>query len=131
VRLVRLHPEVAFRSCEDCLKHVYDEQTGRRAEYPPQSGRPIPRAAGNEPPCRRGPDKCPKGHPAAGRELTEVNWQAYMHYLECKATGNFPADPIVSRNAGVIRGVEDALDRAEQELARRYLSGRGGLGRGY
>ena len=33
--------------------------------------------------------------------------QAYIHYLECKAVGNFPDDPIVRRNARLIQQVVD------------------------
>lgn len=42
-------------------------------------------------------------------ELTDKNVQAYQHYLECRAVGQFPDDPVVRRNAAVIRGVEEAL----------------------
>lgn len=45
------------------------------------------------------------------RLLSEQNWQAYTHYLECRAVGEFPNDPIVRRHARLIRQIEDAADR--------------------
>lgn len=70
-------------------------------------------------PCHKCP-KIPRGEkpcPANAVELSERSWQAYWHYLECKAVGQWPDDPIVRRNARIIRGVEDRagqgrLDRA-------------------
>ena len=50
-------------------------------------------------------------NPAA--ELSAWNWQAYEHYCECKAVGQFPDDAIVRRNAGLIRMVEDSVARNE------------------
>ena len=100
------HPEVATRDCGDCQLFVYNEDTGERAKF---NNKPVPRPPGTGPPCTKGPDICPKGSPTAGRELTTRNWLAYLHYQQCKATGNFPDDSIVSRNAGVIRQVEDSL----------------------
>lgn len=45
--------------------------------------------------------------------MTEQNWQAYEHYRECRAVGQFPDDPIVRRNAATIRQIEDAYDRQQ------------------
>jgi hypothetical protein len=39
--------------------------------------------------------------------LSDINRDAYRHYRECRATGNFPDDPIVRRNAALIREQED------------------------
>ena len=41
--------------------------------------------------------------------MSPWNELAYTHYLECKAVGSFPDDPIVRRNASLIRSVEDAV----------------------
>jgi len=97
---------------------VYDEKTGKRQEF---RGEPVKRPKGTFPPCGYGPGKCPKGSPKAGRELTEKNWLAWMHYQECNATGQFPGDEIVRRNAAVIRGVLDEIERDEQKLMRMML----------
>lgn len=65
-------------------------------------------------PCGR----CPKVPPDAPRktrrfasEWTDQNRQAYKHYLECRAVGLFPDDPIVRRNARIIRAIEDEYQR--------------------
>ena len=43
--------------------------------------------------------------------MTDRNWRAYVHYLECKAVGHFPNDPIVRRNAVTIMLVIDYCER--------------------
>lgn len=118
MRLILLHPQVAFRDCRDCQKYVYDERSGARAAH---RGQPVARPPGTRPPCGYDAAACPKGSPTAGRELTPANWQAYVHYLQCKATGRFPDDPIVVRNAGVIRLVEDSLERGRNDAIRQCL----------
>lgn len=49
--------------------------------------------------------------PATALELDDRGYQAYQHYLECKAVGDFPDDPLVRANAAVIRQAEDLADR--------------------
>jgi hypothetical protein len=51
--------------------------------------------------------------------LNDINREAYRHYSECRATGSFPDDPIVRRNAALIRAQED---QAAQHDATRLLS---------
>jgi hypothetical protein len=50
---------------------------------------------------------------------------AYLHYLECKAVGQFPDDPIVRRTARIcaaIERTEEARDRsAFAEIARALM----------
>jgi hypothetical protein len=89
------------------LKYVYDEASGKAVEHPPHSGRLVPRPAGALPPCRIAGLGCPKGTPENPLSLSDVNSEAYRHYRECRATGNFPDDPIVRRNAALIRAQED------------------------
>lgn len=126
MRLLILHPQVATRSCEDCQQHVYDEKTGRRQEH---RGEPVKRPKGTFPPCGYGPDKCPKGNPKAGRELTLKNWLAWEHFQECNATGQFPDDEIARTNARLIRGVLDEIERNEQQLMRMMLEASLGIKR--
>jgi hypothetical protein len=52
-----------------------------------------------------------------GAGLSDENWLAYRHYLQCKATWRFPDDPIVARNAGLIRWVEDSVERNHTSTA--------------
>jgi len=118
VRLILLHPEVAYRDCGDCQKWVYNERTGERDSY---RGKPIPRRAA-PPPCRfqdaKGKSLCPKGTPEDGGDLNQRNRKVYEHYLECRAVGSFPDDPIVRRNAAIIRQVEESAERVwELQLA--------------
>lgn len=113
MKLAILHPLVAFRSCVDCKLWQYDENTG---EVTIRRGEKLRRVG--KPPCEFGPEKCPKGSPEAGRELSEKNSSALHHYMECRAVGMFPDDPIVRRNAMMIRAVLDVAERKENiELA--------------
>lgn len=94
--------------------HVYDHESGVREEFPAGSGRPVLRPAGMSPPCESGPGVCAKVSPNAGVELNDRNQETYRHYLECRAVGNFPDDPVVREHAAIIRSVEDAADRIER-----------------
>ncbi len=104
--LLLFHPQVAAINCVDCQQVVYNLETGDLQEM---NGRPqrVPRSPRNPAPCRLGKDRCPKGSPEAGRELSTRNWRAYEHYQRCRAVGRFPHDPIVEQNAAIIRKVED------------------------
>ena len=56
-------------------------------------------------------------------EETDELRAAYDFYLECRAVGRFPDDPIVRRCAMTIRGAEDAAERHErQRLSLNVLS---------
>lgn len=99
--LLRLeHPALSARDCRQCLKYQYDERSGEMIRKP--DGRPMLRFSA--PLCQRSIG-CPKGVPGGG-ELSARNQRAYRHYLECVATGTFPDDPIVRRNAAIIRQAE-------------------------
>jgi len=111
VLLNLLHPTVASRECADCLFHVYNEETGAREED--RKGEPLKRTRATPPPCQT--DKgCPKGTPEQSRSLTPENLRCWMHYRECKAVGQFPEDPVVRRNAAIIREAEEAANRRER-----------------
>lgn len=68
------------------------------------------------PPCSQGPQACAKVSPEAGHELNERNTLAYLHYMECRATGSFPDDPVVRYHAAIIRNVEDESERMQRRL---------------
>lgn len=112
------HPQVARRDCRHCQLYQYNEETGQVEKW---RGAPLRRVSGQPPPCRT-PKGCPKGSPEAGRELSKRNEQAYDHYLRCRATALFPDDPLVARNAAIIRSVEDALERRNADELRVLLS---------
>jgi hypothetical protein len=118
VRLLLTAPAVAWRSCEHCQRYVYDEASGRPYENPPRSGRLVVRPNGTHPPCRIAGVGCPKGTPENQRALSAANRAAWRHYRECRATGLFPDDPLVRRNAAIIRDVEDAIERRRWDAFR-------------
>lgn len=78
------------------------------------NGHPLPRGRGERKPCDFQPSACPKGSPTAGIALNPTNERVYTHYLESKAVGSFPDDPIVRRNAAIISEVERQLDEDKQ-----------------
>ncbi len=85
---------------------------------------------GQKTPCIWCP-KIPAGDPhspSSAIELTEENFLAYLHYQECKAVGEFPSDPIVRRNAALIRRVEDLADQVrDTQSAKSAIQGLRGL----
>jgi hypothetical protein len=64
--------------------------------------------------CRDKSRGCPKGSPEEPKTLTDENDLCYEHYRECVAVGEFPDDSVVRRNAAVIRGVLDRVERSHQ-----------------
>lgn len=110
MKVLLFHPEWA-RSCTDCRTWMYNED-GRQSM---RAGVPLRRPRGTLTPCHKCP-KIPADAPrrawwAAAGELSARNRQAYRHYRECRAVGVFPDDPIVRRNAALIRRVEEAFER--------------------
>jgi len=109
VALVLLYPQFCNRDCQHCLEWAYvdnnpaSEFYGRIEEH---QGKPQKRHPKHLPLCKT-PEGCPKGTPEKPNTLSAKNMQAYIHYLECKAVGNFPDDPIVRRNARLIQQVVD------------------------
>lgn len=129
-----IHPEVSRRSCEDCCLHEYNHSTGERIErgFPRQPIKRPKRGPGSKPPCLSGVE-CFKGVVGETRELNDKNRLAYEHYLRCKATGHFPDDPIVARNAAIIGEVESAIHEGRERataksmaMMTRILGGSGG-----
>lgn len=114
MRLLLDHPEVATRPCECCLLFMYEHKTGKLERD--KEGKPVRRPPHSKAPCQRGEKEsrevrariCPKISPNAGVELNEQNKQALEHYYECRATNQFESDPIVRRNAAIIREFLDA-----------------------
>lgn len=109
--LILTAPRIAARDCSHCQKYQYEEAGPKAGEVATLDGKPLFRRGPT--PCRQ-PQGCPKGTPEAPKTLSRRNWIAYNAYLEYKAVGQFPDDPIVRRNAGIIRQVEDQVARTEQ-----------------
>ena len=100
------HPAFYGLSCDDCAKWMHTDGVVSR-----RHGLPVARPQGTVLPCF----KCPKlAHTADKRreeaqEPTERSRRIIRHYLECKAVGAFPDDPLVRWHAGMIRDAEESL----------------------
>ncbi len=105
-----MYPKVAARSCEDCRRFMYDD----KGDVLTRGGEPVKRPRGGRTPCATCP-KVPAGtpspSPAAAVELSEEHRQALRFYRECRATGEFPADPLVRFLAAAFRAAEDHCDK--------------------
>lgn len=118
VRLLLFHPELP--SCADCKKWLTNEDwsfvtrkgnDGKKVRVPNWDGKT---------PCKRCP-KIPNDMepiPESAQELNEKNWMAYAHYKECRIVSDWPkttegVDPIVKRNAVLVRQVEEAYERQQ------------------
>lgn len=121
IRITVLHPQLDRRSCKDCKKWWFNEDTGaiekvdgvdseRPAEFPVM--------------CDTR-DGCPVGTPDNQLRLTQKNRMAYLHFLRCEAINSWPDDPIVARNAAVIRR---ARDESRRERSSGYGPARGRSG---
>jgi hypothetical protein len=82
----------------------------------------IRRSPYNLPLCRQVDDeypygRCPKGTPEYQLDLSPQNQAAFRYHLTCKATGRWPDDERVLRNAELI---ETAL--YEAEARKRWLT---------
>jgi len=112
-----LHPDWAAVDCRTCLRFVLD----KHGDMTYRGKVPQRRPKESWPPCH----ECPKV-PAAIRkkvtqgyrpgywdatELSERNRAAWHHYQECAAVGEFPDDPIVRRNAALLRNLEAEAER--------------------
>jgi hypothetical protein len=121
VLLLRLHPEVAYRSCDDCRVHEYDDSGKQKTliEVTPDGEIEVPkkRPPGAKLPCETNAG-CPKGHWLEPKGFTPASRLAYEFFCECRATGDFPRDPIVRKLAAAIDNAERIADRIEaREIA--------------
>lgn len=120
-----LFPEVARRDCADCKQYSYRDGPGNWGEpIVDRAGNKIRRPLNVLPPCNRCP-KIPKGSPPRPESavvLSERNLAAYWHYKQCKAVGSFPDDPIVQRNAAIIRELEDQARMENESLITRIIA---------
>ncbi len=114
VSLRILHPEVANRKCSDCRIWWYDTTTGRICR---RNGEPQRRPEDQLLPCQIPEMGCPKGTPEKDRSLTEYNRLAAETFVRWDATGTFPDDPIVRRNAAIIqKAIRDSLRKLKRGL---------------
>lgn len=126
MRLILLHPGVARRACETCVRYLHHEHGPQAGEVVTRGGKPVPRTPGSRPPC----NSCPKIPPGAdprpenAAELVGRAADAYRHYLECRAVSQFPDDPIVRHTAVMVRAAEDAAQRADSRRLALTVLGR-------
>ena len=114
VLLALRHPEVAGRDCTLCREWWYGP-----------NGKPLTDSQGRKRkrvgvvPCET-QIGCPKGHYDNPIDLSWKNQNAYTHYLECRAVCSFPDDPVVRRNARIIRQAEEAAfwEKLDERLAK-------------
>ena len=117
------HPELIARTCEECQKTAYDDRPNEplssKTLTDKRTGLPMARPSNIPTPC----DRCPRtAHlPPQDRtrfnalEITDLTYQIYQHYRECRAVGVFPTDGLVRYHASIIRGIEDAIEKRERE----------------
>lgn len=118
IRLETQHPSVAFRDCNDCRKHLYNE-TG------PDAGKPI-LARGTKLPVlrdKRSPpmcelDGCPKGHwSKPNNKLTERDHEFVVLVRASMATGGSVltaaerCDPLFTHALAHVATLLSAIDR--------------------
>ncbi len=119
--LILFHPGIASRSCADCQRYVFDDDPDIGGPVKlDRDELPMVRESYSETPCYRCPKTPSNLHPdkrtrATAVEMNERSMLAYQFYLECRAVGQFPNDPIVRLCAAAIRGVEDRYDRFQRE----------------
>ena len=121
MRLILVHPAWASISCRECQSYIYDSE----GKPTTRAGHKVPRPNGVATPCY----KCPKIPDSEvdkkyynACELTEQLWRTYRHYKECRAIGSFPDDPIVRRNAAIIREIEDAVQNSKNNALFNYFT---------
>lgn len=102
---------MAARPCDECKTYLYDAA----GEPVLRGGKPVRRPPGSPLPCANCP-KIPPGTPPLPEnavELTEEHRETVRFYRECRAVGQFPADPIVRWAAATLRAAEDHCDRVQ------------------
>jgi hypothetical protein len=114
------HPDVAYRSCSDCQRFIYDDRTGK-VRRTPSTQEPIERPPGSRPSCYG----CPKvsNRPAAERTpdsgtkatLSRRNWQTLTAYWEVQASRVTIEDRITQRNFGLIAQLLNDNERNQRQ----------------
>jgi hypothetical protein len=125
VSLYYRHPAHFSLSCETCQKFV--QKDGVLVRHPARTGPPLERQPGQPTPCAtcpKIPEDAPERTRRFARELSPRNLAAFKHYRECAAVGRFPDDPIVRRNAAIIKEVADSYRDSKLDALAALLGGR-------
>lgn len=112
VGLLLRHPYLP--SCSDCQAWMYDPKTWKRSE---RLGTQQRRTPGTPTPCYLCPKSADKRTPSPDHELSRRNQQALELYYQIKAGKPTPDDSIVEWYGGIIRFVEDTVDRGHANVA--------------
>jgi hypothetical protein len=111
--ILELRPEFSGRTCEDCQKWLFNDETGQVVTD--RSGRQVKRSKAFPTLCRRPGRTCPKGSPENQKGFTPAAYRVYRFIKICQATGRFPADSLVEDYAETVRLAEDAARRQIRE----------------
>ncbi len=113
------HPEVSARTCDACLRWIFDTDSGNLVRNR-ETGEPLPRPPGSRTPCLTCP-KCTNTEektPEAGRrsDVSRRNQLTLLRYHEQLVTPG-PVDDVMRRNFGIIHEVLDTYDRGVRRAA--------------
>ena len=126
MRLILFHPGISRIDCRDCVKRLYDFETGlpKVFESGPNREKNFITAEknGHKPPCRLG-KSCPKGSPEESHlhTLSPRNHRTFALYLQRKATGfasmseREKNDEIVANNFAILDGLWREYERQRSE----------------
>jgi hypothetical protein len=125
VKLILFHPGISKIDCQDCIKRLYDFETGTPKTYeagPHRELKYITKENGHKPPCRSG-KTCPKGTPETAEQntLNSRNMKTIQLFIKRKATGFVSMseleknDPIVASNFAVLDGLWREYERQKEE----------------
>lgn len=110
VVIEKRYPWLARKSCDYCRKWWWSPLTNVLARDG-VDGPAFERDPAQTLLCADG--RCPKGTPEKPKTLSMKNRWAWKHFQQCEAVGQFPDDPIVRRNAQVIRAaIQSAMKKA-------------------
>ncbi len=124
---------MAYRSCEDCKRWIYDPKTGKRYRHR-WTAKPLPAPPSHKPGCYSCP-KCEGSNektPGAGKrkELWTKNWLTLRLYFEHKAGGGEVRDAILRKNFGIIESVFYFANRDQMAMVSMALTSTLGAVRG-
>ena len=125
VKLILFHPGISKIDCQDCIKRLYDFETGTPKTYeagPHRELKYITKENGHKPPCRSG-KTCPKGTPETAEKntLNARNMKTLQLFIKRKATDFITMsqaereDPIVASNFAVLDGLWREYERIRGE----------------
>lgn len=95
VRLRMQYSHIKGDVCKFCRKYWFDPKSGKITT-------PVLTERSGPVPCESEGVSCPSGHWSRPNHLSPKNEAAFRFHMECRSTGSFPTDSIVSRNARII-----------------------------